>query len=75
MITEQEKLTSTIGEGESKLRSALYETEKRLKEGHEQMTKMAADIDKKAHENPWPVVAGVGFSCLLLGLLIGKSKN
>jgi len=75
MITEQEKIPSTIDEGESKLRNTLYEAEKRLKEGREQITKMAADIDKKAHENPWPVVAGVGVSCLLLGLLIGKSKD
>jgi ElaB/YqjD/DUF883 family membrane-anchored ribosome-binding protein len=75
MITEQEKFTSTIDEGESKLRNTLYEAEKRLKEGREQVTKMAADIDKRAHENPWPVVAGVGVSCLLLGLLIGKSKD
>ena len=66
---------SAIQEGESRLRGALAEAERKLKQGQEQMTKWAADIDKQAHENPWPLVAGVGVGCLLLGLVIGKSKN
>jgi len=74
-MDEQEKVISTIEEGEFKLKNALCEAEKRLKQGYEQVTKLASDIDKKTHDNPWPVVVGVGGICLLLGLLIGKSKN
>jgi len=74
-MNEQEKMISSIEEGEFKLKNALCEAEKRLKQGYEQATKLASDIDKKTHENPWPVVVGMGVSCLLLGLLIGKSKN
>jgi len=74
-MNEQERMISNIEDGEFKLNKALCEAEKKLKQGFEQATKMANDIDKKTHENPWPVVAAVGVSCLLLGLLIGKSKN
>lgn len=74
-MNEQERVISNIEEGEFKLKNALCEAEKRLKQGYEQATKMASDIDKKTHENPWPVVAGVGVGCLLLGLLIGKSRH
>ncbi|MBF0571555.1 MAG: hypothetical protein HQL12_06745 [Candidatus Omnitrophica bacterium] len=74
-MDEQEKMITSIEDGEFKLKNAIYDAEKRIQQGYEQVTKMASDIDKKAHDNPWPIVAGVGISCLLLGLLIGKSKN
>ena len=76
---EEEKIKdfgkAAIEEGESKLRNAIYEAEKRLKQGQQQVVKLASDIDKQTRENPWPVVAGVGIGCLLLGLIIGKSRN
>ena len=77
MNTEKERnfTQSAIEEGESNLRTALAEAEKKMKQGREQITKWATDIDKRTHENPWPVVAGVGLGCLLLGIVIGKSKN
>lgn len=68
-------MISSIEDGEFKLKNALLEAENRLKQGYERATKLASEIDKKTHDNPWPVVAGVGFGCLLLGLLIGKSRN
>ncbi|MBF0511433.1 MAG: hypothetical protein HQL13_03795 [Candidatus Omnitrophica bacterium] len=74
-MNEQERVMSSIEDGEFKLRNALEEAEKRLKQGYEQATKLASDIDKKTKENPWPVVVGVGISCLLLGLLIGKTRD
>ena len=79
MIEQQEKIKSygkeVIKEGEDQLRNALCEAQKHLKQGQEQVIKWTGDINKQTHENPWPVVAGVGVGCLLLGLLIGKSKN
>lgn len=78
MIDRQKKsinnTKNAIEEGEDRLTEAIHETEDRLKEGREQMTKMAKDLDKQAHENPWMVVAGVGVGCLLLGLILGKSR-
>lgn len=68
-------LQSTLDQGESRLKVALSEAESKIKKGREQMTKWASDVDKQAHENPWPLVAGVGVGFLLLGLVIGKSKQ
>ena len=68
-------LQSTLEQGESRLKVALSEAENKLKQGREQVTKWASVADKQAHENPWPIIAGVGVGCLLLGLIIGKSKN
>ena len=79
MIAQQEKTKDYtkdgIEEGESRLKSALFEAEKRLKQGHDQAVKLASDINKQTHENPWPVVAGVGIGCLLLGMLISRSRD
>ncbi|MBF0570339.1 MAG: hypothetical protein HQL12_00560 [Candidatus Omnitrophica bacterium] len=74
-MDEHGRIISSIEEGEARLKNALFEAEKKLKQGCEQAAKLASDIDKKTHENPWPVVAGVGIGCLLLGLLIGKSRD
>ncbi|MBL8014230.1 MAG: hypothetical protein JNN05_10315 [Candidatus Omnitrophica bacterium] len=79
MIDEQKNnrnyAKSAIDEGEHRIMDAINNTEKRLKDGHEQVNKMARDLDKRAHENPWPVIATVGFGCLLVGLILGKSKD
>ena len=79
MIAQEDKIKDygreIIEEGESKLRHAIDQAEKRLKQGRERAVKWAGEVDKQAHENPWPVVATVGFGCLLLGVLLGKSKD
>ena len=79
MIEQEEKIKNygkhAIEEGESKLRNAIDDVERRIRQGHEQATKLAAEVNKQAHENPWPIVAGVGVGCLLLGMLVGRSKD
>ncbi|MBL8014119.1 MAG: hypothetical protein JNN05_09755 [Candidatus Omnitrophica bacterium] len=67
-------LESTINQGEHRLKDALCDAEKKMKQGQEQMAKWATDVDKQARENPWPLVTGVGIGCLLLGVILGKSK-
>lgn len=78
-MTDQDKAKeysqSAMEQGESNLKQALGEAEKKLKEGHDQATKWASTIDKQVHDNPWPLVAGVSVACFLLGLIIGKSKE
>ena len=78
-MTDQDKIKSythsVIDQGEDHLKGMLHEAEGRLKQGHERVTKWASDVDKQAHENPWPVVTGVGVGCLLLGIILGKSKG
>lgn len=68
-------IQSTLERGEDRLKSAYSEAENKIKQGREQVTKWATDVDKQAHENPWPLVAGAGVACLLLGIILGKSKN
>lgn len=68
-------LKETFVRGENSLKEALCEAEKKIKEGNEQVTKWATGVDKQAHENPWPLVTGVGVGCLLLGIILGKSKG
>ena len=63
---------NAIDQGEDKVRSALYEAERRLREGKKQVTQWATDVDKQAHDNPWPIIAGVGIGCLLLGVILGR---
>ena len=78
-MTSENEITndikSTFARGENSLKDALCEAEKRMKEGNEQVTKWASGVDKQAHENPWPLVTGVGVGCLLLGIILGKSKG
>ena len=78
-MTERNKITndiqSTFERGENGLKDALAEAEKKMKQGHEEITKWATDVDKQAHVNPWPLVTGVGIGCLLVGLILGKSKS
>ena len=79
MIEQEEKIKNygkhAIEEGEYKLRNAIDEVERRLKQGHEHATKFASDVNKQAHDNPWPIVVGVGVGCLLLGMLLSKSRD
>jgi ElaB/YqjD/DUF883 family membrane-anchored ribosome-binding protein len=65
----------TLEQGESQIKDALSEAEKRIRQGQEKVNQWASDVDKQVHENPWPIVAGVGIGALLLGLVIGRSRN
>ena len=66
---------SAIEQGEGQLKSALRDAEEKLRVGREQVAKAMAQIDKHAHDNPWPIIAGTAVGCLLLGIVIGKSRD
>ncbi len=66
---------SAFNQGEDRIKDALSQAEDKMKQGQEQVTRWATDMDKKTRENPWPLVAGVAVGGLLLGLILGKSKN
>jgi len=46
-----------------------------LNEGKEISQKLAADLDKRAHKNPWPLVAGAAVVALLTGFSMGRKIN
>ncbi len=72
-IKDYSKLT--IDQGEEKIRNAISEAEKRIKQGREQLARVAGDVDKQVRDNPWPWIAGAAVGGLLVGLLVGKSKG
>lgn len=49
--------------------------EEMFEEGAEQLKSVASDVDKKIHDNPWPYVGGAALAALLLGFIMGNSKE
>ena len=49
--------------------------EEALEEGTEQLKNVVSDVDSKVHENPWPYVGGAALAALLLGFIMGNSKD
>lgn len=66
---------SAIDEGEKKAKSAVYETQKKFKQGQEQLTQLVSGVDEQVHTNPWPVIAGVAVGCLFLGFILGSKTR
>jgi ElaB/YqjD/DUF883 family membrane-anchored ribosome-binding protein len=62
-------------EKEDRLKDVLLDMESKLKQGQEKIKTVAADVDKRLRDNPWPVVAGVAVGCILLGFILGKNKR
>ena len=46
-----------------------------IEEGGEKFKEVAADLDVKVHENPWPYIGGAALGALLLGYILGSSKR
>jgi len=69
------QVRSTIEEGADHAREAVDTVERKARQSQSEVIRRISDLDRKAHENPWTLVAGTAFSCLLLGLILGKSKN
>ena len=43
--------------------------------GGERAKEIAAEVDEKVKENPWPYIGGVAVGALLLGFILGASRN
>ncbi len=46
-----------------------------LKQGEESVKKVVSDLDKRLHDDPWTVVAGVAVASLLLGFILGGTRR
>jgi ElaB/YqjD/DUF883 family membrane-anchored ribosome-binding protein len=62
-------------EGEKRFRETAQNIEKGIKQGQEQVRRAFEQVDKRLHENPWPVVAGIALSALLVGFIMGTSRR
>lgn len=49
--------------------------EEAIGEGTERVKAAAGDVDRKVRENPWPYVGGAALAALLLGFIMGNSKD
>jgi hypothetical protein len=78
-MIDQEKIKdyteSAIEQNQDKIRAVFSEAEKKVRVGQEQLTKIASNLNKQAHESPWPLISGIGLGCLLLGVIIGKMRD
>ena len=87
---KKEEIQNLLGDKYSHIKEAIQETasEKlqefnRLKqtaqqvveEGGEKFKEVAADIDEKVRENPWPYIGGVALGAIVLGYILGSSKR
>ena len=43
--------------------------------GGERIKQVASDVDERVKENPWPYIGGVAIGALLLGFILGASRN
>jgi ElaB/YqjD/DUF883 family membrane-anchored ribosome-binding protein len=46
-----------------------------FEEGGEKLKEAASDIDERVRENPWAYIGGFAIGALLLGFILGGSKN
>ncbi len=63
---------SQSGERLSRVRQAAGEA---IEFGGERVKQVAAEVDEKVKENPWPYIGGVAVGALLLGFILGASRN
>lgn len=61
--------------GEEKVKGMLSDLDSRIKESTEKVKQAASEVDRHLREKPWPFVAGVAVSFLLLGFIMGNSKR
>jgi hypothetical protein len=47
-------------------------TVKTIEAGEDKIKEVEGELEKKLKDNPWPFMAGVAISCLLLGFILRK---
>jgi ElaB/YqjD/DUF883 family membrane-anchored ribosome-binding protein len=62
-------------ENDERIKNVMADMENKLKLGQEKLKTVAGDVDKQLRDHPWPVVAGVAVSCLLVGFILGANKR
>lgn len=76
-------LRSALAEGESTLVKSLADAKRHAAEaakhakevGVEKSREIAEVVDKNVHSNPWPYIGGTAVIGLLLGFVLGSSRN
>ncbi len=71
----EQKIEQKGREWEEKARGAISDVSQKLKQGQEIVQEKFEEVDKKLHENPWPILAAVAITSLLLGFIMGNSRR
>lgn len=78
-LEEKEALRDVIDENYGELKEILEIKQEdimnKFKETKDKIEEKVTDIDKKVHENPWPFLAGAFATALLVGFIMGNSKE
>ena len=75
----QQNNPPSFEESSSKIKDKARALQQTAQEWQRQATeatrKAAQATDDYVHDNPWPVIASVAVSCLVLGFLLGRSRD
>lgn len=78
-MIDQEKIKdfaeSAVEQNQDKIRAAFSEAEKKVRQGQEQLTRLASSVNKQAHESPWSLMTAIGIGCFFLGMIIGRTRD
>ncbi|MBI4715709.1 MAG: DUF883 family protein [Nitrospirae bacterium] len=65
-------LKSTLESMEEKIQHGSTEA---YRQGKEKVVTAAKEVDESVHKRPWPYIAGAAVVTLLLGYILGRSKD
>lgn len=68
-------LNETIEKNTTNLNRVRKATEETWAENSERIKEAASELDEQVHKNPWPYLGGVAIGALLLGFILGNSRQ
>jgi ElaB/YqjD/DUF883 family membrane-anchored ribosome-binding protein len=71
----KQALAAGAEHGKQMYDKAKHLTHDALIEGEEQIKKVAIEVDKSVHKDPWPYIAGAAAFSLLVGYLLGSRRR
>ncbi len=71
----KEFLNETAAKNSASLNRVRKMTGEALSEGSERAKEIASEFDEKVHENPWTYIGGAAVGALLLGFILGNSRQ
>jgi ElaB/YqjD/DUF883 family membrane-anchored ribosome-binding protein len=51
------------------------QAERVWEDNSEKVREFAEDVDEQVHKNPWPYIGGAALAALLLGFILGNSRQ
>ena len=71
----KDAIENTVDENRDRLNRLRKVAGETLESGQEKIEEVIEDVDKRVRKNPWPYIGGVAVGALLLGYILGSSKQ